>query len=203
LDGSTALDIFNNIKSYIQILSTVNAGVEYLTYHGEVLGINIPAGIYYVQLQKGNSIYYSETFKVDNDVNSMLKLVWYNNGDIAPVMYQNAFQNLLYIEDAYTEAIVPEVQQDVEKDNQGNSIVMFQRVVQKYKFETLLPDYLLDALTLMQIHSDIYLTENNETVQCVQIKVTPTYSDNYLGKAVVEFQVSDASWRTNVPENIT
>lgn len=198
LQGSPQLDLLSK-TSLLEIKHTGTD--EYITYKGAPLALTIAAGCYYARIIKGSDSYYSETFQVYDDVNGFIKLEWYNTCDIDPLLYQTGFKALMYV-DTYTEAIPPEVHEEGENSSEGEFIPTLQRIVHKHKIELFAPDYLLDALTSMQVHDTIYITDYTDAVQAQRIKVSPEYSENYAGNCKIEFELPGSYTRTNCCSNI-
>jgi hypothetical protein len=197
LDGNLIQD-FMGQKSLIEVRSTTDK--EYLIYSGSELQVG-SAGMFYVYIKKGNQEFFSEVFKVCTG--TFLKLEWWNTIDIAPLLYQTGFKNVLYL-DSYLEVQEPDLQEEGNNNGQGDYVPTFQRLVHKHKFEAIVPDYLLDALALAQIHDNIQITDElGETVDCYQVNAATTYADNYLGTIKFDFEVTDAYIRTNCLQNIT
>lgn len=198
LDGNPQLDLITK-ASLIEVKHT--ATDEYLTYKGTALSLTIPEGCYYAKIVKGSDSYYSETFKVYNDVSGFVKLAWRNSCDIEPLLYQTGFGAVAYI-DTYTEAIPPEINEEGENNAQGEFVPTLQRIVHRHKIELFAPDYLLDALTSMQVHDHVEITDYTDTVQMQRIKVTAEYSEAYTGTCKIEFELPGSYARTNCCSNM-
>jgi hypothetical protein len=178
------------------------AADEYLTYKGNSLSLTLPGGCYYAKITKGAESWYSETFKVYDSVSEFLKLQWWNDSDIAPLMYQTGLQVFCYL-DTYAEAIPPELTEEGDSNGEGEFVPTLQRIVHKHKIETFAPDYLLDALTSMQVHDNVVVSDTTDSSAVERVKVTADYGENFAGSCKIEFELPGSYLRTNCVTNIT
>lgn len=135
-----------------------------------LVDLNLMPGNYYSVIEFENAIYYSEMFTVPNnrfriaEPNEFMRVDFWNNSDIAPVMYQpgdgDVWRQYVYI-DSYVYASDPEIEIDGERDENDLIIPTFQRLVTKYRFSALVPDFLKTALVSIQMHDNIEITTEN------------------------------------------
>lgn len=131
---------------------------------------DLSPGSYYSVIEFENAIYYSEVFTVPNnrfrlnEPNEFMRVDFWNTCDIAPIMYDagedSFWKQYVYI-DAYVYASDPEIEIDGERDSDDLIVPTFQRMVTKYRFQSLVPDYLKIALVSIQMHDNIELTTEN------------------------------------------
>lgn len=131
---------------------------------------DLSAGSYYSVIEFENAVYYSEVFTVPNnrfrinEPNEFMRVDFWNTCDIAPIMYDSGsdifWKQYVYI-DAYVYASDPEIEIDGERDSDDLIVPTFQRMVTKYRFNSLVPDYLKIALVSIQMHDNIELTTEN------------------------------------------
>lgn len=134
---------------------------------GEYNTFSIPSGSYYSVLEFDNAIYYSEVFTVPqnrfrlNEPNDFMRVDYWNSSDIAPIMYNpldgRLWKQYVYI-DAFVYASDPEIEVEGERDSDDLIIPTFQRLITKYRFTSLVPDFLKIALVSIQMHDNIELT---------------------------------------------
>ncbi|NCT92950.1 MAG: hypothetical protein GXC72_00875 [Chitinophagaceae bacterium] len=210
IDGYAVLDLTAQIATLIETKTTTDGNV-YFTYKGNPLGdITLPAGFYYVVFTADMAIspgsplltnWYSEVLEI-KEVTDMVKLEWWNESDIDPLLYQTGYKNRIYL-DTYTEAMPPNLIQEGENNGEGEFVPSFHRVVYKHKFEAFIPDYLQDAMAMLPIHDHVRITENGDSALIYQLKVTPDYGENYIGTCRLEFELSNKYMKTSCPKNIS
>ncbi len=210
IGGAAVLDLTAKIATLIEIKTTTEGDV-YFTYKGNPFGdITLPAGFYYVVFAADMAIspgsplltnWVSEVIEVKG-VEEMIKLEWWNDADIDPLLYQTGYKNRIYL-NTYTEAMIPNLIQEGENNGEGEFIPSFHRVVYKHKFEAFIPDYLQDALAMLPMHDHVQISESDDTIDVYQLKITPDYGDNYIGTCRVEFELSNKYLKPSCAKNIS
>lgn len=136
------------------------------TNTGDVV-LKIPEGSYYsiLEFQNGDT-YFSEVFTVPEDgLENYMKIEFWNSCDIAPIAYNNGaggWKQTMYI-DSFIHASDPEVEEDGERDGNDMLIPTFQRMVVRYRFSAVVPDYMKIAIVSLQLHDNVWITTENET----------------------------------------
>lgn len=125
---------------------------------------------------------------------SDLILIQYSNSvDFAEIVYHNTFENKLYLNADVSKPEYELVEEGIENGD-GEFSPTFQKWAKKYKIEFYAQEYLVDAVTLMALHDQIYVTLKNEesskvtdievdyewdgTIEC-WAKVTITFATEY------------------------
>lgn len=167
--GDLAIDISNNIG---KLKATETADGVYIEYAGDVLtflrqsvpeNLSVPQGAYYSVITFADEKkIFSEIFYCVPDLSAYMKIEFWNGCDISPIMYAKGFKQIIYI-DSFVHTSEPEIEQDGERDGDDQIIPTFQKMVVKYRFSTMVPDYMKIALTSMQMHDEVYLTTENGT----------------------------------------
>jgi hypothetical protein len=103
---------------------------------------------------------------------NFIKISWRNSCDFAGFLYKYGYQNEVYFD---TDLGVPEYQRDEEgvENGDGEFIPTFQKLKKIYQLETgKVPEFFLDALQLMPLHDEVYITtKEEETAQMKDITV--------------------------------
>lgn len=138
---------------------------EPLIFHTGVrpdMPLKLPIGAYYSVLTFEDDVkYYSEVFTVVEDLTKYIKIEFWNEGDISPLMYKaSGWKQVVYI-DSFVHVMEPEIEEDGERDGTDQLIPTFQRMTVKYRFSVMVPDYMKVALTSLQMHDNVYLTTDN------------------------------------------
>jgi hypothetical protein len=154
---------------------------EYYYFNGAALAtsggaLNLAPGLYYSQItfqqagvttaQPVSEIFQVPacTFSVAN-ISQMefLKLEWWNDTDLHPIFYNDFpggvpyFRNVVYL-DSFIHASEPEIEEDGIKDGADQTVPTFQKAFIRYKITELVPDYLKNALVIMQMHDHVKVT---------------------------------------------
>lgn len=117
-----------------------------------------------------------------------LELNWWNDCDLAEVLYQTGFRNRLYFPKKIS-LLSPTYNTEKEID-QVDGVDMISKVVTNkvYTFSFLAPQYMADAMVFMQMHTDIYLTtKTGETIRAQNVNVTPDYYNSCYYRIKIEF----------------
>lgn len=157
-------------------------GREYFTYDGRALttgsggNMNLAPGWYYSRLSWPDGVLrFSEMFYVpevgfniaDDDDIPFIKLEWYNDNDLRPIMYNDKqssgkpyFRNVAYL-DTFITASEPEIVEDGTRDGNDELIPTFQKAVITYRMTAPVPDFLKKSLVLLPMHDHVLLTTKN------------------------------------------
>jgi len=94
----------------------------------------------------------------------MIKITWSNSKSLDGIYYDSGFTNQVYFN---AELKTPEYSIDVEssQNEKGEVIDIFKRLVKRYKFVVYVQEYMVDALTLMQMHDNIHITYLGQYVE--------------------------------------
>lgn len=178
--GEIEIDLAPNIADRLGIKSFKDGIRVY--YKGEALSVDsygsvlksldLPPGTYYskVEFSRGDT-YYSEVFTVPDDRfkigerSRYMRIDFWNDCDIEPIMYndgEGGWKQYTYV-DSYIHASEPEVEEDGERDGNDMLIPTFQRMVVRYRFSAVVPDFVKIALVSMQIHDNVFVTTENDT----------------------------------------
>ena len=165
INGALAYNLTANI-SQIERVKTSD-GVTYFTYKGGLIsGLNMVSGLYYIQLTDSTSkTYYSEVFFVPCDLlqsgnSRYLKLEWWNSCDLAVILYQTGFRNVLYLDTTISKE-QPTIEEEGEEDGHGDFHADFQKLVDNLYFEDVVPYNVAESLTVATMHNNIVLTTPN------------------------------------------
>jgi hypothetical protein len=151
-------------------------GLDYFYYNGEALtttsgNLNLNFGFYEAYLVFNNgAVFWSEMFHIPDISFSVsgqfqsqfLRLEWWNETDLPPILYNNGdnvnnFRNVAFLE-TFVHASEPEIQVDTEKDGNNTDIPTFEKGVIPYRISHIVPDFLKVALVIMQMHDHVRLT---------------------------------------------
>lgn len=124
-----------------------------------------------------------------------LKLQWSNTCNLGRIYYDGDFRNMLYFD---AEVGKPEYEYEVEEEYNTDGVLTatYQRLVKIYKFQVLVPEYVVDALEAMQLHDTISLTLiNNGYISTItNVKVDAEWEDmtnECMALCTISFQQGD------------
>lgn len=162
----TEIDVSNNIPLISK--SMFSDGFRYF-YAGDPLlfsantPLDLPDGNYYsyIEFDRGDKMY-SEVFTSQKDRSPYMMIEFWNSCDIDPLVYSNGWKQRMYI-DSFIHASEPEVEEDGERDGNDMLIPTFQRMITRYRFSAIVPDYMKIALVSLQLHDNILITTEKGT----------------------------------------
>lgn len=213
--GGTDLDITNNL-SKIKVYSFSDK--KQAVYKGDSLQfiyesidepLNLPCGHYYTKFTFPDGSYYvSELFYVVHDLSKFIKIEFWNDTDLGPIIYRDEFKQVIYI-DSFVNSFVPEIDEETEKDGLNREIPVFQKLSLKYKFVDVVPDFIKIVLIALQMKDNVYIYINESrsgNIDRVEVTTQPVegtglndieviFEDNILLKSHCDVN--------KVPTNIT
>lgn len=171
-DDTLAADI-SSYMSYI-VGIRLDTGL-YATHLGTDMQFNVegeeidvmPEDCYYSVIEFSTGVegvyvsHYSEIFMMVADLSKYIKIEYWNTCDIDPIAYNIPLLKQLVYLDTFIHASEPEIEEDGERDGQDQIIPTFQKMVVKYRFSVVVPDYMKIAIVSMQMHDNVILTTEN------------------------------------------
>lgn len=174
-------------------------------YDNSLQPLNIPTGIYYSILQfEDDEEFYSEVFQVVSDLSVMVKLTFWDMGDINPIKYHNiTFKQVVYL-DTFISSSEPEIEEEGEYDVKNVIVPTFQKMTVKHRMSIYAPDYLKVALTSLQMHSNIELEAPAQGREGIisRVEVTATVEEDISYGIVSMLLVEEILVKTNCNEVI-
>ena len=120
----------------------------------------------------------------------MLKLEYWNSCDIGNIIYQFGYKNVMYFNLDVGVPVFETIEEGVE-DGDKNFIPQFTKMIKKYKFYTLLPEYQFDVLNFASLHDYKMITlANEESSRCLTFQVENKGWDNNGSDVQVEVSFS-------------
>ncbi|HYH14629.1 MAG TPA: hypothetical protein VD794_05400 [Flavisolibacter sp.] len=165
----------DNLVGNISSKALNGVGRKYFYYEGFSLGNNlglIVGNFYYFKLTLSNGAeYFSEVFYVCDmlrfqGTNPFIRFEYWNDFDMNPLFYNDItngsvkYRNLIYLEGHIKES-EPAVDVEGEPDGEGEIVPTFMKASIQRTIPVLVPDYLKNALVLMQLHDHVVLTTPN------------------------------------------
>ena len=153
------------------------------TYRGDALVMNgsdmgLNCGHYYTRIAFGDgTAYYSEVFFIPEnafavgDTNDFIQVDFWNEKDILPILYRDNFRQTIYL-NTFVHSFEPEIEEETEKDGFNNAIPVFQKLVLRYKFTEVVPDFIKLALISLQMHDHVTLTTEYRAGEIDRVQVT-------------------------------
>lgn len=168
VDGKSYIDVTQQMKDAGLSITTVNS-YKLVIYHPA----NFPIpdlkheGEYYLAIRLNTGVwYYSEVFCYTNQLDDCLEIEYWNKtGDFSLknglIAFQDDFRFKLYLK---SELGKPEYNFEEEATKRlGYSFIESQVSKKVYRFNTVIPEYLCDAMRLIRLCSNKTLTSKGET----------------------------------------
>ena len=119
--------------------------------------LDMICGYYYTKLTFADGSYYaSEIFYAKQDLSDCIKIDFWCNQDMHPIIFREGFKQFLYLP-TFVHTATPEIEEDVLKDGYNNEIPVYQKLMLKYRFVDIVPDFLKTALVSLQMQDFVYL----------------------------------------------
>lgn len=195
IDDTEFADITQNaIETGLVIIRHEADGYDIIKYHAMLfIQASIPEGLYYLCINDGADLFYSEVFQSKYDLSKCIKLDYWEYGNFelnnAEIDYSNLYRNSVYIQ---SELGKPEYSFE-EVGEKRDGLFFAEKSISKkvYKFTFLAPEYLLDALQVVRMHDYIQVTSMNTVYEVDSFLLTPKWLDGgYLAQVDCEFECS-------------
>lgn len=202
--SGSEIDITNNLSA-VKVYEI--AGEKTAVYFGDALQfvfearnepLNLPTGFYYSKFYFTDGSYFvSEIFFVPcpafdagSTAEGFFKIEFWNNHDLKPVIYRDDWKQILYLK-TFVHGSEPTLEEETKKDGFNNEIPVFQKLILKYKFSEVVPDFVKVAIVSLQMQDEVYIeTENGRSGKIDRVWVS-TEDDEAIGMSVVTVTFED------------
>ena len=114
-------------------------------------------GVYYCEMGDGVNTWYSETFKMCDDLSDKIKIEWCHNSNIAlpvgTIYYDQGYKNELYFETTIGKSGFR--YRDVVSERDGKNFKLKQIAYKLHQFEIIAPEWIIDTVWLIRLHDFI------------------------------------------------
>ncbi len=121
---------------------------------------NLELGIYYLKMSDGANTWYSEVFSMCIDTSNLIKIEYWHNEDFkysnGHIRYNAPFKNKVFIGSDIGKPSYEYEEQVVKND--GYNFPINQISFKKFKFNTILPEFLIDAIRVIGLHDNIEIS---------------------------------------------
>ena len=198
VDANTDKVVSKNIINTLKENGLITATVEkyfIVSYPGILPVIDLKfEGLYYLKLQFETSAYYSEVFCFSTSLENCLEIKYWNpegyfyiKGGIIDLT------NTKFIIRINSELGKPEYKFEEEATKRlGYTFIESQVSSKIYKFNTILPEYLCDALRLVRLCSNKQITFKNDIYDACTFEMTVDWQEQGdLASVTCEFEIDD------------
>lgn len=194
------------------ITDYMNANTEVITfadyqvviYDASVnLGAAVAAGEYYIFLNDGTSVFYSEVFLTCADLSDYVKVEWWRDSDLifdtGRIVYSTGFINTMYLD---TDIGKPGYEFEI-KETVRNGYKFVEKVTsyKRFKFDNEVPEAIADVLSRIPNHEYVIITNQGIDYRVTKIDILEIDWDEVgdLGTLPIEFETNTViSSGTNV-----
>lgn len=195
IKGTLVADITASmIETGLQIISFSSLGYDVIVYYG-LLPIlqNQLIGQYYAVMTDGVETWYSEVWTAIEDVQSYLKLEWYNKENVAFDGGQIVYEQIYYRNYLYLDAEIgkPEYKFEEEGEERDGYFFPEKQISEKvYKSVILAPEFLCDCMRLIRMADYVRITDKfGRVYNCDTFLITPEWQvQGDLASVEMEFQ---------------
>lgn len=201
------IDLFGiktDISHNIPILKALNFndatygyydGSEIQFKRGDILEPLNLCGYYYLELVINNKSYFSEILYLSKKDN-LLKIEFWNDGDIEPLRYRNEFHQKIYL-DTFLHTSEPAIEEEGERDGDNKFIPTFVKMTIKQKAEAIVPDFVKIALSTLQLHDNIKVSFGTREGIVDRVEVTSQVDETGAYSSVImDFETEVLSKKT-------
>lgn len=200
---------YANLYNEFELKQEYGVGV-WIIYKGQnpITAMNFAGGYYYFVIQLNNNNgreVISELFYVpcDNDFAKLVKFEFWNTCDFANVIYQTGFKNYCYFDTTLLKK-EPTIEETGFENGFGEFQLTSSRMINTYKFQEIVPEFLVDALVFMKMHNEIHITipEVNQTSKFAVKKIGQGWdNDGMLCDVTLELEQEQRLYKGSCCEN--
>lgn len=184
-------------------------GTDYLVCNGAAYSSPLSEGQYYLELNDGVSVYYSDVFTAVQNMNDFVRLTWYDDEDFVMdagrVVYKNpAFENVLYLR---AEIAKPKYEFEEDGETRDGEFYPVKQISKKvYQMHTLAPEYLLDVMRFIRMadHINIHYVDSlspyiTKDIDIHTFLMTPEWeAEGDLAAVTIEFETDTIAKKLGV-----
>ena len=199
--NGSEIDISNNlnkIKIYVfeEKKQAVYFGEELIFVYGNRSEpLNLQNGFYYTIFNFSDGTYYvsdiffAAGFNVGANT-EFIQVDFWQDKDVEPLIFRNGWKQTIYLS-TFVHSAIPEVEEEAEKDGFNSEIPTFQRMVLKYKFIELVPDFVKIALVSLQMQDNVYISLSDKRSGKIDRISVESQPDETIGLNNVEVIFED------------
>ena len=199
--NGSEIDISNNlnkIKIYVfeEKKQAVYFGEELIFVYGNRNEpLNLQNGFYYTIFNFSDGTYYvsdiffAAGFNVGANT-EFIQVDFWQDKDVEPLIFRNGWKQTIYLS-TFVHSAIPEVEEETEKDGFNSEIPTFQRMVLKYKFIELVPDFVKIALVSLQMQDNVYISLSDKRSGKIDRISVESQPDETIGLNNVEVMFED------------
>lgn len=154
------------------------------------LGLNIDYGVYYLRMSDGIDTWESDVFSMCDDLAGLVKIEYWHTEDFkypnGHIRYLAPYKSKVFFDSDIGKPSY-EYEEQVSK-NDGYNFPLSQISYKKFKFKTILPEYVIDAIRVIGLHDDVEISYNGRTYVADEfLMISPEWAERG-NLAVVDFE---------------
>ena len=166
---------------------------DIIIYNGTLpIVVNMPIGMYYLRMTDGVETWYSEVFNAVDDVRHLLKLEYWNDGNISygdgEIDFTHPYRGVFYFS-----SVLCKPTYEMEEEGEVRDGIMFiEKQVSKktHIFNILVPEYICDALRVMQLCDNVVVSYDGKKYSARNTLISLTWESVTLASVDIEFEDS-------------
>lgn len=161
------------LKAGLRVIKSENSEHDIIMFPAESdIDLSLSSGVYYMLMSDGIQTWYSEMFCIVQDINSYLKIEWWDNNnlvfDSGEIIYKHVvntitgetaeYRNVIYLD---TDIGKPDYKFEEDgKERDGYFFAEKQLSEKVYRFTFVAPEYLCDAIRFIRLSDNVQIYKN-------------------------------------------
>ena len=182
------IDITEQALQISVILDTTGTDYDVVMFRGlSPLGITLPEGRHYLKLSDGVETWYTEVMTLVQDTSDFLEVVYYDRANIGfsdvHISFRDSFKFVVWLP---ADLARPDYVTEEEVTKREGRVFTERQIAEKvFRFTSYAPEFLCDALRIMQLCDFVQLRFNGNTYDAEHVNLTMDWGDSPVF-AVVE-----------------
>lgn len=191
-DGSTTNVLTEMQLKGLEVLQPDGEDVDIILYPSTINLDYSTFGDHYLALSDGTNTWYSERFCFVDGTARLIRIEWFHGEDFCVpgglVRYRAPYKNRVYLPTDIGKPVYEYTEEVVERD--GRNFPVKQVSVKRFKFNVVLPEYLIDALRLVPLHDfvEVYNYRDGRTYAVDEIEMQDPAWEDFGDLADVTFE---------------
>jgi hypothetical protein len=191
-DGSTSDVLAEMQLKGLEVLQPDGEDLDIVIYPGTISLDYSNLGNHYLVLSDGTNTWYSEYFCFRDGTEGLVRIEYYHGEDFCVpggiVRYRAPYKNRVYLCTDIGKPVYEYQEEVIERD--GRNFPTKQISIKRFKFNVVLPEFLIDALRLVQLHDfvEVYNYRDGRNYEVDELEMNDPSWEDFGDLADVTFE---------------